>query len=85
MISIHVEVLSAIEKTLQELMEKYHGVRRFLWDLIEDQKRNTAQLVRVGAIMEQRWCLKRDSQNSNKKDKEDRDMEEGSGDGPRES
>ena len=33
-------------------------------------------------MMEQRWCLKKDSQSSNKKDKEDRDKEEGSEDGP---
>ena len=82
MIPTYGEVLSAIEKTLQELMEEYQGVRRSLWDLIENQKRNTAQLVRIGAMMEQRWCLKKDSQSSNKKDKEDRDKEEGSEDGP---
>ena len=82
MIPTYGEVLSAIEKTLQELMEEYQGVKRSLQDLIENQKRNTAQLVRIGAMMEQRWCLKKDSQSSNKKDKEDRDKEEGSEDGP---
>ena len=29
-------VLSAIEKALQELMKEYQGVRRSLWDLVED-------------------------------------------------
>ena len=45
-------VLSTIEKALQELMEEYRGVRRFFWDLVEGQKRNTAQLKRIGATME---------------------------------
>jgi len=54
MIPTHGKVLSAIEKALQELMEKYQGVRKFLWDLVEGQKRNTAQLERVGAVIEQR-------------------------------
>jgi len=85
MIPTYGGVLSAIEKTLQELMEEYQGVRRSLWDLVENQKRNTAQLVRIGTMMEQRWCLKEDSQSSNEKDEEDRDKEEGSKDGPRES
>ena len=85
MIPTYGGVLSAIEKTLQELMEEYQGVRRPLWDLVEDQKRNTAQLVRIGTMMEQRWCLKEDSQSSNEKDEEDRDKEEGSKDSPRES
>ena len=36
-------------------------------------------------MMEQKWYLKKDSQCSNEKNKEDRDKEEGSKDGPRES
>jgi len=47
-------VLSAIEKALWELMEKYQGVGRSLWDLVEGQERNTAQLERIRAAMEQR-------------------------------
>ena len=35
MISIYGEVLSTIEKTLQELMEEYQGVGKFLQDLVE--------------------------------------------------
>ena len=57
MISTYGRVLSAIEKALWELMEEYQGVRRSLWDLVEDQKRNTAQLEKIGAMMEWRWSL----------------------------
>ena len=28
-------------------MEEYQGVRKSLWDLVEGQKRNTAQLERI--------------------------------------
>ena len=35
MISTYGRVLSAIEKTLQELIEEYQGVRKSLWDLME--------------------------------------------------
>jgi len=35
MIPTYGRVLSAIKKTLRELVEKYQGVRRFLWDLVE--------------------------------------------------
>ena len=45
-------VLSAIEKALQELMEEYRGVGKSLWDLVEGQERNMAQLERIGAAME---------------------------------
>ena len=54
MIPTYGRVLSTIEKTLQELMEEYQGVGKSLWDLVEGQKRNTAQLERIGAVMEQR-------------------------------
>jgi len=47
---------------------------------VEDQKRNTAQLERIGAMMEQRWGLEGES-----KKEENGDEEEGSEDGPRES
>jgi len=52
MILTYNRVLSAIEKTLQELMEEYRGVRKSLQDLVEGQKRNMAQLERIGAAME---------------------------------
>ena len=54
MISTYSGILSAIEKALQELIKEYQGVRRFLWDLVKDQERNTAQLERIGATMGQR-------------------------------
>jgi len=54
MISTYGEVLSAIEKAFQELMEEYQGVGKSLQDLMEGQERNMAQLKRIGAVMEQR-------------------------------
>jgi len=55
MIPTYGGILSIIEKTLQELVEEYWGVRKSLCDLVEDQERNTAQLARIGAIVEWRW------------------------------
>ena len=80
MIPTYGGVLSAIEKILQELVKEYQGVRKFLWDLVEGQERNTAQLERIGAAMERRWG----SEEENGKE-ESRDEEEGSENGPRES
>jgi len=54
MISTYGGILSAIEKALQELMEEYRGVGKSLQDLVEGQERNTVQLERIGAMMEQR-------------------------------
>jgi len=52
---------------------------------VEGQNENTTQLARIGAIVDQRWNLKKDLQDSNKKDeKEDRD-EEKSKEGPKEN
>ena len=79
MIPTYGGVLSTIEKALQELMEEYQGVRKFLWDLVKGQERNTAQLERIEAVMERRWGLEEES------GKENGDEEEGSEDGPRES
>ena len=73
-------VLSAIKKILQKLMEKYQGVRRSLWDLVEGQKRNTAQLERIRAAMKWRWG----SEGENGKE-ESRDEERGSENSSRES
>ena len=70
-------VLSAIEKALRELMEEYRGVGKSLWDLVEGQERNMAQLERIGATMERRWGSEEESRNG--------DEEEGSEDGPGES
>jgi len=47
--------------------------------LVEGQERNTAQLERIGALMEWRWGSEEES------GKENRDEEEESEDGPRES
>ena len=66
MIPTYGGVLSAIEKALCELME--------------DQERNTAQLERIRAAMEQRWG----SEEVVRKE-ESRDDTEGSEDGPGES
>ena len=80
MIPTYGRVLSTIEKALQELMEKYQGVRKSLQNLVKSQKRNMAQLERIGAAMEQRWNLER------KVGKEENgDDTEGSKDGPGES
>ena len=55
-------------------MEEYRGVGKSLRDLVEGQERNTAQLERIGAAMEQRWGLEKESGNG--------DEEEESEDGP---
>jgi len=80
MIPTYGGVLSAIEKALRELVEEYRGVGKSLWDLVEGQERNTAQLERIGATMEQRWGSERESEKE-----ENRDEEERSEDGPREN
>jgi len=79
MIPTYGGVLSAIEKTLQELVEEYRGVGKSLQDLVEGQERNTAQLERIGAVMEWRWGSEGES------GKENGDEEERSEDGPTES
>jgi len=80
MIPTYGGVLSAIEKALWELMEEYRGVGKSLWDLVEGQERNMAQLERIGATMEQRWDLEGESGKE-----ENGDDAEGSKDGPGES
>ena len=55
MIPTYGRILSAIEKTLQELVEEYQGVGKSLWNLVEGQESNTALLERIGATIEQRW------------------------------
>jgi len=54
MIPTYGGVLSAIKKVLWELMKKYQEVGKSFWDLVEGQERNTAQLERIGAVMEWR-------------------------------
>jgi len=80
MIPTYSRVLSAIEKALRELVAEYQGVGKSLRDLVEGQERNTAQLERIGAAMEQRWGSEEESRKE-----ENGDEEEGSEDGPGES
>ena len=80
MISTYGRVLSAIKKTLRELVEEYWGVRKSLRNLVEGQKRNMAQLERIGAVMERRWSLEEEV----RKEKSGDDAE-GSEDGSGES
>jgi len=80
MIPTYGRVLNAIKKALRKLVEEYRGVRKSLQDLVEGQERNTAQLERIGAAMEQRWGLEGESGKE-----ENGDDMEGSKDGPRES
>ena len=49
-------------------------------DLVEGQERNTAQLERIGATMEQKWGSEGESGKEKNKDEEEK-----SEDGPRES
>ena len=79
MIPTYGEVLSAIEKALRKLVEEYQGVRKSLWDLVEGQERNMAQLERIGAVME--W---RQGSEGEIRKKENGDDTEGSEDGLRE-
>ena len=56
-------------------MEEYQGVGKSLWDLVEGQKRNTVQLERIGATIEQRWGLgeenwKKESENEEERSKD---------------
>ena len=80
MIPTYSGVLSAIEKALWELVEEYQGVGKSLQNLVKSQKRNMAQLERIGAAMEQRWNLEREVGKE-----ENGDDAEGSEDGPGES
>jgi len=80
MIPTYSGVLSAIEKALWKLVEEYQGVGKSLWDLVEGQERNTAQLERIGATMEQRWGSEGESRKE-----ENGDEKEGSEDDTGES
>jgi len=54
MIPIYSRILSAIEKALWNLLKEYWGIRKFLQDLVEGPKKNTAQLARIGATVNER-------------------------------
>ena len=75
MIPTYGGVLSAIKKTLRKLVEEYQGVGKSLWDLVEGQERNIAQLKRIGL-----WWS-----GDGARKEENRDDAEGSEDGPGES
>jgi len=68
-------------------VKKYQEVRKSLQNLVKGQERNMAQLEKIKAIVEQRWGSKKGLQSYRKKSEveEDRNDEEGSEDGPRES
>ena len=59
MIPIYSIVLSVIEKVLWDFVEEYWRIKKSLQNM-EGQKRNTAQLVRIRATVDQRWGLKED-------------------------
>ena len=80
MISTYGRVLSAIKKALWKLVKEYWEVGKSLQDLVEGQERNTAQLERIGATIEQKWG----SEGAVGKE-ESGNKEKGSEDGPRES
>ena len=69
-----------LKRQFQELVEEYQGVGKSLWDLVEGQERNIAQLERIGAAIEQRWGLEEEVGKKESGDDMDR-----SKDGPRES
>jgi len=49
MIPAYGRVLSAIEKAL---IEEYWSIRKSLQNLVEGQKRNIAQLARIGTVVD---------------------------------
>jgi len=54
MIPTYDRVLSAIEKALWDLVKEYWDIRKSLQNLVEGQERNTAQLARIGAMVDWR-------------------------------
>ena len=60
MVPIYGRVLSTIKKALCNLVQKYWCIGKSLQDLVEGQERNTAQLARTGAAVDQKYCLKKD-------------------------
>ena len=77
MTSIYSKVLSIVEKVLQDIVKEYKSIEKSLQNIMEDQNRNIAQLVRIGAVVEQRWGSKEDLQDDGEKseDKENREEE----------
>ena len=77
MTSIYSKVLSIVEKVLQDIVKEYKSIEKSLQNIMEDQNRNIAQLVRIGTVVEQRWGSKKDLQDDGEKseDKENREEE----------
>ena len=77
MTSTYSRVLSIVEKVLQDIVKEYKSIEKSLQNIMEDQNRNIAQLVRIGAVVEQRWGSKKDLQDDGEKseDKENREEE----------
>ena len=77
MTSTYSRVLSIVEKVLQDIVKEYKSIEKSLQNIMEDQNRNIAQLVRIGAVVEQRWGSKEDLQDDGEKseDKENREEE----------
>ena len=75
-ISTYGRMLSIIKKVFQNLVEEYQSIGKSLQNLVEGQKRNTAQLVRIGAIVDWKQSLKKSLQCSNKKSKEEDEEDE---------
>ena len=78
MIPTYSGVLSVIKKALQKLMEEYQEVGRSLQNLVEGQERNTVQLEKIRAIMEQRWSLEGEVRKEESRDNAGK-SEDGSG------
>jgi len=44
---IYSEILSAIEKALRMFVKEYHRISKYLWNLVEEQDKNIAELVKI--------------------------------------
>ena len=76
MTSTYSRVLSIVEKVLQDIVKEYKSIEKSLQNIMEDQNRNIAQLVRIGAVVEQRWGSKKDLQDDGEKSEDKEDKEE---------
>ena len=76
MTSIYSRVLSIVEKVLQDIVKEYKSIEKSLQNIMEDQNRNIAQLVRIGTVVEQRWGSKKDLQDDGEKSEDKEDKEE---------
>ena len=76
MTSTYSKVLSIVEKVLQDIVKEYKSIEKSLQNIMEDQNRNIAQLVRIGTVVEQRWGSKKDLQDDGEKSEDKEDKEE---------